>query len=608
MSKTVLTLDEINLLKNSEEIKNIKLYGNLFSVLKNLHNPKALSLEQLPNLDDKARAALTYNKKTMIDTVIKEWYAERVSEEDPSKKVRCGLCNTPNKYLYYIRNRKNELVLNVGSHCITKFPGIEGYIEQKQQMKLIHKSHLIISRRSEFYEKFPNCEEYILDAEGYFASLPILLPHNLYTKIQETISRMRIIFIKYVNEGKKPFNSELDSFQLFNLAVNQFKKLKSQSDIFISENVNNPLICKRKEMDWLIANNKQSLLQQISENNGCYNLATLKQMTSHTFILEYIESIAQNNKSTLFKISELRDNGIYITFYKIGYRTPILFKMSLQDFMTEIGSNYIMDNNFSYDINLYFKKMRIVYSLKNIESIIEYVFNTIHNFNCALLLNHKTNKLVLYRRPDKAIKYIGLQEFVGIYGKYINKPDDYVQKVLFTIVKSSASSWISLEKQIQLGINGEIYNLYKEQYLEIKDKYTHYNKNKYFEIVTYKVVYDKNKNVIIDFNNPEYLKISRRQIRLSDNTLSKIEYALYIQGDILYPLYSSGTMLFIQNQTSVKNGDSIFYTGTDNNLLFGNCWTKDEYENIYKHIPIPKKEVKLHGKIIYSFEPNFKED
>ena len=574
MSKTVLTLDEINLLKNSEEIKNIKLYGNLFSVLKNLHNPKALSLEQLPNLDDKARAALTYNKKTMIDTVIKEWYAERVSEEDPSKKVRCGLCNTPNKYLYYIRNRKNKLVLNVGSHCITKFPGIEGYIEQKQQMKLIHKSHLIISRRSEFYEKFPNCEDYISDAEGYFASLPILLPHNLYIKIQETISRMRIIFIKYVNEGKKPFNSELDSFQLFNLAVNQFKKLKSQSDIFISENVNNPLICKRKEMDWLIANNKQSLLQQISENNGCYNLATLKQMTSHTFILEYIESIAQNNKSTLFKISELRDNGIYITFYKIGYRTPILFKMSLQDFMTEIGSNYIMDNNFSYDINLYFKKMRIVYSLKNIESIIEYVFNTIHNFNCALLLNHKTNKLVLYRRPDKAIKYIGLQEFLGIYGKYINKPDDYVQKVLFTIVKSSASSWISLEKQIQLGINGEIYNLYKEQYLEIKDKYTHYNKNKYFEIVTYKVVYDKNKNVIIDFNNPEYLKISRRQIRLSDNTLPKIEYALYIQGDILYPLYSSGTMLFIQNQTSVKNGDSIFYTGTDNNLLFGNVGQK----------------------------------
>ena len=89
MGKTVLTLDEINLLKNSEELKDTNLYGNLYDCILKLQNPKATSLESIPNLDDLGRAALTINKKTLIDNVIKEWYAEKVSEEDPNKKVHC---------------------------------------------------------------------------------------------------------------------------------------------------------------------------------------------------------------------------------------------------------------------------------------------------------------------------------------------------------------------------------------------------------------------------------------------------------------------------------------------------------------------------------------
>ena len=156
MPKAILTLDEINLLRHSEEPKNQDLYGNLYDVLCNIKTPKAFSLNQLDKLDDKAISALTINKKNLIETITQEWFAERVSEEDPSKQVRCGLCNTPNKYLYYIRNRKNGEVLNVGSHCITKFPGIEGYVEQKRQLAQIHKGHQIIKRRNEFYDAFPN--------------------------------------------------------------------------------------------------------------------------------------------------------------------------------------------------------------------------------------------------------------------------------------------------------------------------------------------------------------------------------------------------------------------------------------------------------------------
>ena len=83
MAKAILTLDEINLLRHSEEPKNIKLYGNLYETLNNLRNTKAVTLGMIPDLDEAGVAALTYNKKSLIETVIKEWYAERVIEEDP---------------------------------------------------------------------------------------------------------------------------------------------------------------------------------------------------------------------------------------------------------------------------------------------------------------------------------------------------------------------------------------------------------------------------------------------------------------------------------------------------------------------------------------------
>ena len=263
LSKSILSRDEISLLRNSEEPRNSELYGNLFAILNDLSNIKAITMDDLVMLDEKGKAALTHNKKTLLDTVIKEWYAERVSEEDPSKQVKCGLCNTPNKYLYYIRNRRNGKLLNVGSHCITKFPGIEGYIEQRKQLRDIQKGQLIVARRNEFYSKADNPEMAIERAQDYFNSLPILLPWTIYSKLKDTIDRMALIYSKYVNEGKKPFNSEYTSFDLFNLAVKQFNSLKDQAEIFITEHQEDSLMCKRREIDWMLKNNQQNLLKYI---------------------------------------------------------------------------------------------------------------------------------------------------------------------------------------------------------------------------------------------------------------------------------------------------------------------------------------------------------
>ena len=44
MAKAILTLDEINLLRHSEEPKNTHLYGNLYEILEKLENSKAVTM------------------------------------------------------------------------------------------------------------------------------------------------------------------------------------------------------------------------------------------------------------------------------------------------------------------------------------------------------------------------------------------------------------------------------------------------------------------------------------------------------------------------------------------------------------------------------------
>lgn len=613
MSKTVLTIDDINLLKNSEEPKNTELYGNLYDVLCTLQNPKAVSLEQLQNLNGKGIAALTYNKKTLIDTVIKEWYAERVSEEDPAKHVRCGLCNTPNKYLYYIRNRKNGIVLNVGSHCITKFPGIEGYVEQKKQLSQIYKGRKVIERRSEFYNRFQDVEQFISDADKYFTTLPILLPYDLYTKLSDTITRMRLIYTKYINEGKKPFKSEMSSLDLFQLAIDQYNKLKVQADTHISSNLNNPLVCKRKEIDWLISNGKNHLLKSISENNGIYAIGTLKYIAKSSIVEEHKDKIVASNQSSLLKIEKISENNILFTFNKHGYQPSIILSIKLSDFMLNIGAMCIIDSNFKYGNKEIISIANISNSAQNLSSVINYTDNIMNKFNCCFLVDDTTNTLFLYRKGDKAIKTFIPHKFLSEYCKYLILSDDEIKNYLFSIIKGTTNTkWISQKVQSQQGISDKISKLYKE-YIDNRTYFLNYDRhNKYIEIITYNITSDSElHNANIDFDSPEFIKIAREKIKLSDNSLRTINYAVRIKDDSLNPYYHKGDLLLLQNTQTVRDGNIIFYITSDG-FFTNKCHIKQSeestesqnnngngFDKIFNYIEVSRHKLKSFGRIAY---------
>lgn len=596
--KSILSRDEISLLLNSEEPKNIKLYGNLYSVLCDLQNLKAVTLEQLSEIDNRAKAALTYNKKTLIDTIIKEWYAERVSEEDPTQKVRCGLCNTPNKYLYYIRNRKNNTLLNVGSHCITKFPGIEGYIVQKKQLSQIHKGHQIVNRRNEFYDNFPDCETFISDADKYFNTLPVLLPYELYIKLHDTITRMRLIYTKYINEGKKPFNSEMDSFELFRLAVEQYNKLKLQADVFVLHNQNSYLICKRREINWLLDNNKNNLLKQIAENGGKYQLYTLQNMYCTDFVKDNLHIFVERNRSSLLKIEKINDNNFIFSFSKLGYQPSIIFSANSSDFMKNIGANCIIEEKFSYKSTDILSICKIANNKSNLLSVLGYIDNMLYTLNYAFLFNEDNNSLYLYRKGDRAVRQFQIDAFMQHYSKYILLSDNEVKNYLLQIIGKN-KKWITYEVQEKQGINDKIGILYKE-YKESHEFNTHSISKSGFELMVYNTFLNSQSNLVsLDFDSPEYIILHRDQLHMSNRQLNFIEYGIRILDDGMSPFYRSNDLLLVQNTQTIKNNTIIFFS-YNGGFEIKKCNTlSDEPKSIFDFINIPKREVIAYGKIVY---------
>lgn len=601
MTKSDLSRADISLLINSEEAKNTQLYGNLYDILVQIRDLKAITLEELKtrNLNHDGVSALTHNRHTLIDNATKEWRATSTVEINYEKNARCQLCNAPNlKFECHIRNIKNNIELLVGSECVNKFK-IDGYIEQEKQLKDIKKGQKNVQRRNQFYEHFPNYEDFISDAEKYFSTLPILLPYELYTNLQDTIVRMRLIVTKYVNEGKKPYNSQYDSFALFQLAINNFTKLKTNSDIHVNENKDRPLICKRQEIDWLISENKTNLLQQISENGGLYTLSTLKNIYSIDFIKRHLELILSRNNSDLVKFQRLNENSITFSFNKLGYQFPILFNIHLKDFMQYIGAACIIENHFTYGSKEILSISTIINSKGNLISIIEYIDNMMKLLNCVFLIDDTSDSIYLCRKGDRAVRQFSIYAFMKNYSRYISSSDEEIKMFLISVVKGNKNiKWISTEMQSKQGIDDKIGILYKAY--RDSHEYNTRPTGRVIELMTYSVYNNTVTGMTkIDFNSSEYITLQRNRLKISDSQLRSVEYGLRINDESLSPLYHKGDILFVQVAQKFKT-DAMLFFASANEILIQNCHSEsEEPENILSFSKISKKELIAYGKIIY---------
>lgn len=276
---------------------------------------------------------------------------------------------------------------------------------------------------------------------------------------------MRKIYTTYIDTGKPPFTTQMTPFDLFQLAVDQYAKLKVKSDSFIVENIHSPISCRRREIDWMINNKKNYLIEKIAMNKGEYTRDTVSQMYSYEFVNERVSLFKERLQSQDLVLSSVNEdnNLIIIKVNKVGYSPSISLYASSKDFMAKIGGNCLFDEDYVYkgkDV-LAFSKIMDVSS--NLDSIVAYVINIMNSLGCAFVIDHQTDSLYLYRKADRAIAQINRYAFMQNYCKHILGKDSIIKNFLRGII--NCAQWISGDQQFKLSLSDKIAKLYNEQYL-----------------------------------------------------------------------------------------------------------------------------------------------
>ena len=133
---SIITKEDRELVVNSEAINN---YPELKRVLDKYERIYKTDFEDTDDFDDKLINLMLYVFQDIRDECEKEWYSngkmDVVESDNQEDWVKCALCGTPNKYIYYIVNRLNKTKLNVGSDCIDKFSSIDTRLPEGMTME-----------------------------------------------------------------------------------------------------------------------------------------------------------------------------------------------------------------------------------------------------------------------------------------------------------------------------------------------------------------------------------------------------------------------------------------------------------------------------------------
>ncbi len=159
-----------------------------------------LNIQNIQNLD--------YSQKSFLDssaydelykTACNEWFIYNIVDNE--QELECALCGEKkNKKKYYIKNRKNGEILNIGSTCIENFRDIRD--KNGKTIKQLDKEFLTRAREEKLNNLYPGIIKRIDCFYKRLDDLPTIINENLEKKYNEKYSKIKTIYEKYKKNKK----------------------------------------------------------------------------------------------------------------------------------------------------------------------------------------------------------------------------------------------------------------------------------------------------------------------------------------------------------------------------------------------------------------------
>lgn len=199
--------------------------------------------------------------------------------DDSRKWKRCALCKRPNRYIFYIRNKITNKVINVGSECIKEFSDIN--IPAHQLIEGLKK----IERLSKLLKHFSNLDLLISRWSEVLDTSEILIPENLEDKYLIIGAELKILHDKYLDK-----KSDDTIFSQISELLKDREEILERIEEYVTKNKQNEFVVTR-DVIWslLKSPNGQKTLQML-KRTGYFDWSTVHRVDQEITFMNMIVS------------------------------------------------------------------------------------------------------------------------------------------------------------------------------------------------------------------------------------------------------------------------------------------------------------------------------
>lgn len=247
----------------------------------------------------------------MLDRVVKqaaeEWKGDEkrlIEDRGPDNRawLKCSLCGTPNRYIFYIENRFNANRLNVGSECI-KYFGLT--VRRDKSMSDLIREATRIRLLGVLNEKLPGIAALV---EGWSHSLeehPVILPASLENRHVELGTKIRDLYERYLN-------GIIDETAIEQIALlsSNAKTLSQEIEQYVAENLNKEFAAKSEIRTWLNNRGYHQVLEMIKEDEGQITWRTAHRIEELRFVRSLVPHFSRYMEKIGLRITDVDVNSI----------------------------------------------------------------------------------------------------------------------------------------------------------------------------------------------------------------------------------------------------------------------------------------------------------
>ncbi|MGI6588957.1 MAG: hypothetical protein ACOX2N_09415 [Peptococcia bacterium] len=351
--------------------------------------------------------------KTMFQRILKlaseEWERDNSKAvkdlgKDKQNWIKCSLDNRPNRFVFYIKNYRNGISLNVGSECIEKFD----LISKKDRIQL-QKEAIRTRRLAKLNKIIPNVEEIIKNWDRDLKKQLIIIPSNLSVPYIQVGDKAKELFNKILDEESANVN-ELNSL------LKQQKELLLKIDNYVNEHKDKPFIPNKKVEFWLKNKNTMEAREALEnlQKLGKTTIFSIHRIREKEFMELLIPELNLVLKGVKVESADyLREGYVYYLLKQKDIKLFCKHKILLEEY-----GGKILGEEPDYVPN--FPRIIVnskVYDDLSYSNIIDYVQDSLKNVRIKYNYDHK--EILLEVTNDERTYYIIPLQSFGMHFKTI---------------------------------------------------------------------------------------------------------------------------------------------------------------------------------------------